>query len=132
MGTWTRNARACTPMGVAPGCVVGGCVARGRVYRQACGYVAAGRAREGEYDHQDSLGQAVFIFSILVVGYGKFEITLKRLLLTTRILLGTEKVNFRAGIIFRISPVKSLLCGRKRKTQSTCDWVSIRQYWIFN
>jgi len=101
------------------------------VYGQAGAYVAAGRAWEGGYDHLDSLRQAVFIFSILVVGYGKFEIALKRLLMTTRILLETEKVNFRAGIIFRISPVKSLLCGKK-KTQSTCDWVSIRQYWIFN
>ena len=70
------------------------------VYGQAGAYVAAGRVWEGWYDHQDSLGQAVFIFSILVVGYGKFEIALKRLLVTTRILLETEKVNFRAGIIF--------------------------------
>lgn len=70
------------------------------VYGQAGVYVAAGRAWEGEYDHRDSLRQAVFIFSILVVGYGKFEITLKRLLVTTRILLETEKANFRAGIIF--------------------------------
>lgn len=72
------------------------------VYGQAgvCVYVAAGRAWEGWNDHLDSLRQAVFIFSILVVGYGKFEIALKRLLVTTRILLETEKVNFRAGIIF--------------------------------
>lgn len=61
------------------------------VYGQAGAYVAAGRAWEGWYDHRDSLRQAVFIFSILVVGYGKFEIALKRLLVTTRILLETEK-----------------------------------------
>nr|DAI00726.1 MAG TPA: hypothetical protein [Caudoviricetes sp.] len=70
------------------------------VYGQAGVYVAPGRAWEGEYDHRDSLRQAVFILCILVVGYGKFEITLKRLLVTTRILLEMKKVNFRAGIIF--------------------------------
>ena len=77
-------------------------VAAGRVgvCRRGSVYVAAGRAWEGVCDHRSSLGQAVFIFSVLVGGYGKFEITLKKLVVTTRILLETEKVNFRAGIIF--------------------------------
>lgn len=66
---------------------------RAGVYVRGSVYVAAGRAWEGVNDHLDSLRQAVFILGILVVGYGKFEIALKELLMTTRILLETEKVN---------------------------------------
>ena len=73
---------------------------RAGVYVRGSVYVAAGRAWEGWNDHCDSLRQAVFILCVLVVGYGKFEITLKKLSVTTRILLEMKKVNFRAGIIF--------------------------------
>ena len=67
---------------------------------QVRGHVAAGRAWERVCDHQDSLGQAVFILCVLVTGLGKLDVTLKRLLVTTRILLEMEKVDFRADIKF--------------------------------